>query len=113
MEHDPENACLRFDRGGYRQKSHHALAHRTGSHSMIHRPTRRDIVTATALLAAAGGCSPPRAAPARDAPPKFSGVDAILRAATSAGEIPGVVAMAATREGIVYEGVFGKRQLPD
>ena len=80
---------------------------------MIHHPSRRDIVKATAMLAAAGACGRPRAAHARDAPVKFSAVDAVLRAATSAGEIPGVVAMAATDEGIVYEGVFGRRRLPD
>src|SRR5262249_44652044 len=34
-------------------------------------------------------------------------------AATSAGELPGVVALAATDNGIAYEGVFGRRRLPD
>ena len=38
-------------------------------------------------------------------------VDALLRRATDAGEVPGVVAMAAHRDGTMYEGAFGKRLL--
>ena len=37
----------------------------------------------------------------------------MLRAATSAGEVPGVVALAATDNGILYEGIFGRRRLGD
>ena len=40
-------------------------------------------------------------------------VDRVLREAIERGEVPGVVAMAATREGPVYQGAFGKRALPD
>ena len=40
-------------------------------------------------------------------------VDQLLKAATDRGNVPGVVAMAATREGPVYQGAFGKRALPD
>jgi len=69
---------------------------------MIHRPSRRDVVTATAKVAAIGavGLGPP--AIARAQPPRRPGagaasrIDAMLRAATSAGEVPGVVALAAT-----------------
>ena len=35
----------------------------------------------------------------------------MLRDATTAEELPGVVALAATHKGIVYEGVFGRRRL--
>jgi len=42
----------------------------------------------------------------------FSQADQVLREAAEAGEVPGVVAMAATRDGPVYEGAFGKRALP-
>jgi CubicO group peptidase (beta-lactamase class C family) len=42
-----------------------------------------------------------------------SKIDMILRAATSAGEVPGVVALAATDNGILYEGHFGRRRLGD
>ncbi|MCK8785157.1 beta-lactamase family protein [Roseomonas sp. NAR14] len=37
--------------------------------------------------------------------------DAVLRAAVEAGEVPGVVAMAATRDGVLYQGAFGRRGL--
>jgi methyl acetate hydrolase len=40
-------------------------------------------------------------------------VDQVLKAATDRGDVPSVVAMAATREGPVYRGAFGKRALPD
>ena len=40
-------------------------------------------------------------------------VDEALRAATDRGDVPGVVAMAATRDGPVYQGAFGRRALPD
>ena len=36
--------------------------------------------------------------------------DAILKAATDAGDVPGVVAMATNRSGTIYEGGFGTRQ---
>ena len=39
------------------------------------------------------------------------GIDAVLRRAVDAGEVPGVVAMAATGKGIFYEGAFGLRDL--
>jgi methyl acetate hydrolase len=40
-------------------------------------------------------------------------VDRVLKAAADRGDVPGVVGMAATREGPVYEGAFGRRALPD
>jgi len=40
-----------------------------------------------------------------------SGIDAVLRAAAEAGRVPGVVAVAANDDGIVYEGAFGRRML--
>src|SRR5215469_5651794 len=40
-------------------------------------------------------------------------IDRVLKEATERGDVPGVVAMAATRDGPVYEGAFGKRALPD
>jgi len=43
----------------------------------------------------------------------LSRVDQVLRDAAESGEVPGVVAMAATREGPLYQGAFGKRALPD
>ncbi|HJU20273.1 MAG TPA: serine hydrolase domain-containing protein [Stellaceae bacterium] len=40
-------------------------------------------------------------------------IDGVLQAATERGDVPGVVAMAARREGVIYEGAFGRRALPD
>ena len=86
---------------------------------MIHRPSRRDMVKTTAGLAAAGSlglryATRARAqAPTSPKPGTFSQIDSTLRAATSAGEVPGVVALAATDHGMLYEGIFGKRRLGD
>ncbi len=38
-------------------------------------------------------------------------IDGMLRAATAAGRVPGVVAVVGRRAGTVYEGAFGKRSL--
>jgi len=38
-------------------------------------------------------------------------IDAALRAAVDAGDVPGVVAVATDRNGVIYEGAFGKRVL--
>jgi len=40
-------------------------------------------------------------------------IDATLSQAVEAGTVPGVVAMAATADGPVYEGAFGVRRLGD
>ena len=40
-------------------------------------------------------------------------IDRVLRAACDAGRVPGVVALAANRGGITYQGAFGRRGLPD
>ena len=45
--------------------------------------------------------------------PQRTGIDEVLRTATDRGDVPGVVAMAATRGGTCYEGAFGRRALPD
>jgi methyl acetate hydrolase len=44
---------------------------------------------------------------------EFPQIDEVLKAAIDRGDVPGVVAMAATREGPLYQGAFGKRALPD
>jgi dihydrolipoamide dehydrogenase len=73
------------------------------------RHSRREILQATAALAAAAsfGATVGRAAAAKP----HAQVDAVLRRATEAREVPGVVAMAATDKGIFYEGAFGTRDL--
>jgi CubicO group peptidase (beta-lactamase class C family) len=84
---------------------------------MIHRPSRRDIVKTTVRLTAAGSLGLRYATnaraqmPTKPDPKTFSQIDSVFRAATSAGEVPGVVAMAANDHGLLYEGTFGKRRL--
>ena len=40
-----------------------------------------------------------------------SDIDAVLRGAVAAGEAPGVVALAASDRGVLYEGAFGQRDI--
>ncbi len=40
-----------------------------------------------------------------------TGVDQVLERAVAAGEVPGVVALAADHQGVVYEGAFGQREI--
>src|SRR6266446_904017 len=77
---------------------------------MTRRPhTRREILkTAAALTAVASfGATVGRTAPRQPHPQ----IDAVLRQAAEAKEVPGVVAVAATDKGILYEGAFGTRDL--
>jgi CubicO group peptidase (beta-lactamase class C family) len=84
---------------------------------MTYQSTRRGIVTATAKVAAAGCISAAANTLARaglqttQAARELPHIDSLLRTAVSAGELPGVVALAAGESGIVYEGVFGWRRL--
>jgi methyl acetate hydrolase len=43
----------------------------------------------------------------------FSQVDEVLGSAIDRGDVPGVVAMAAVRDRVVYQGAFGRRALSD
>ena len=40
-------------------------------------------------------------------------LDEVLKAATDRGDVPGIVAMATNRDGLLYVGAFGRRALPD
>ena len=42
-----------------------------------------------------------------------SSIDRVLEAAVERGDVPGIVAMAADRDGVIYQGAFGRRALPD
>jgi methyl acetate hydrolase len=44
---------------------------------------------------------------------EFSHVDEVLGSAIDRGDVPGVVAMAAARDRVVYQGAFGRRALSD
>jgi methyl acetate hydrolase len=76
--------------------------------------SRRDALLRTAGLAAAGAltASPLRsfAAPPRR-PLQREDIDAALQTMVAAGEIPGVVAMAANEAWVVYQGAFGVRSM--
>jgi methyl acetate hydrolase len=77
--------------------------------------TRRDLLKSTAAVAAAFpfanmGITPSFAAEGAKKS-ALTGIDEALREAADAKEIPGVVAVAATPDGILYEGAFGKRDL--
>src|SRR6516165_10601895 len=73
------------------------------------RHSRREILKGAAALTAAAsfGATVGHAA----APQSHAQIDAVLRRATEAGEVPGVVAVAATDKGVLYEGAFGTRDL--
>jgi len=76
--------------------------------------SRRDALLRTAGLAAASllpaAPLPGITAPLRQ-PVQGGEIDAALRAKVGAGEIPGVVAMAANEQSVVYEGAFGVRNM--
>ncbi len=74
------------------------------------RQTRREILqTAAALGAFASVGATVRRAAAQGQP--HAQIDAILRRAADAGDVPGVVAAAATDKGVLYQGAFGKSDL--
>jgi methyl acetate hydrolase len=75
--------------------------------------SRRDILKASAALTAAasvGGVVSGAFGQDRTGTPAAQ-IDTVLRRAAEAREVPGVVAMAATDKGILYEGAFGTRDL--
>jgi CubicO group peptidase (beta-lactamase class C family) len=84
---------------------------------MIYRPSRRDFVKTAVRLTAAGALDVQTAlAHTKESVlsvATISKIDSMLRAGTSTGEVPGVVALAATDDSIVYEGNFGRRRLSD
>jgi methyl acetate hydrolase len=79
---------------------------------MSNKPRRRDVLkTASAVL---GAASLPtmrwtHASAATGSKLQLATVDQALRSAVEAGSVPGIVAVAATDKGMVYEGAFGRR----
>jgi methyl acetate hydrolase len=74
--------------------------------------SRRDVLKGTAAIAAAaavGHALPTRRAHAQAG--RGGRIDALLKQAVDARDVPGVVAMAATDKGVLYEGTFGPRAL--
>ena len=90
---------------------------RAASRQRQRQPNRRDFLRSAGGLAsvgsflAAGNCDARRAAATEILSPPFAQIDAALREATLAKLVPGVVAMAASDGGVIYEGAFGSRQL--
>lgn len=86
---------------------------------MTGQNSRREIIKRAAQAVAAGALSVDRtrAASAYEQSAQSAGtagkIDALLRAAVDAGDLPGVVALAADDTGLVYDGAFGRRRLPD
>src|SRR5262249_44219442 len=77
--------------------------------------TRRDLLKTGAATAAGSsfakyGITPSWSAAGakKDA---LNAVDEVLRQAAEAKQVPGVVAVAANSDGVIYEGAFGKRDL--
>ena len=70
--------------------------------------SRRDVLKGAAAIAAVGAARPRRAHAQAG---RGAGIDSLLKRAVDAREVPGVVAMAATDKGLLYEGAFGPRAL--
>jgi CubicO group peptidase (beta-lactamase class C family) len=70
---------------------------------------RRDLLRAAGWLTAADLMG--AAGEAFAAPPSLIAIDAAFRDATRTRQVPGIVAMAATDSGVMYDGVFGSRHL--
>jgi methyl acetate hydrolase len=83
---------------------------------MTRHASRRDILKTTATLAAAGALAASRGGSVRareamaPATSAFHHIDTALHTATTSGELPGIVVMAANDSGLVYEGTFGERR---
>jgi methyl acetate hydrolase len=78
---------------------------------MIRRqPTRRHILKSAAALTATASIGGYIARAAAQGP-QTSQIDAVLRRAVDAKEVPGVVAMAVNDRGVIYEGAYGTRNL--
>src|SRR6266481_5501912 len=76
-------------------------------------PSRRDLLKGAAAITAATavGKITPHRAHAQTAPASRAKIDAVLKQAVDAKEVPGVVAMVATDKGLFYENAFGVREL--
>jgi methyl acetate hydrolase len=76
--------------------------------------SRRDLLKGAVIItaaAAAGAVASPGRAAAQSAMPARARIDGVLKQAVDAREVPGVVAMAATDKGLLYEGAVGPRAL--
>jgi len=81
-------------------------------------PGRRSLLGAAVGMTAFGSVAASGSMPARGAEADAqgngmprTGIDAVLRRAVDAREVPGVVAMAASDKGVLYEAAFGARDM--
>ena len=72
--------------------------------------SRRDVLKGAAAVAAVAAL-PRRASAQGSVMQSRAAIDSVLRQAVAARDVPGVVAMAATDKGLLYEGAFGPRAL--
>src|SRR5437867_12673049 len=72
--------------------------------------SRRDVLKGAAAVAAVATL-PRRARAQGSVMPARTVIDGVLKQAVDARDVPGVVAMAATDKGVLYEGAFGPRAL--
>src|SRR5262249_31622839 len=108
--HEGQNRVTRRDENAGLRYAGFGRVMRRGREAMTEQPSRREVlITATALTAAGAmvGAAPLGGHGARNGAP----IDAVLRAAVDAKEVPGVVAMATTDKSVIYEGAFGTRDL--
>ena len=73
--------------------------------------SRRDVLKGAVAIAAAASVVTTSARRATAQGSAKAQIDGVLRQAVDAREVPGVVAMAATDKGVLYEGAFGLRAL--
>ena len=73
--------------------------------------SRRDVLKGAAAIAVAASVGTTGARRATAQGSARAQIDGVLRQAVDAKEVPGVVAMAATDKGVLYEGAFGLRAL--
>jgi methyl acetate hydrolase len=73
--------------------------------------SRRDVLKGAVAIAAAASVGTTSARRATAQGSAKAQIDGVLRQAVDAKEVPGVVAMAATDKGVLYEGAFGLRVL--
>jgi len=74
-------------------------------------PDRRSLLGAAAGLAAFGSVAASSPTPAHASGTSTTMIDAVLRQAVDAKDVPGVVAMAASDKGVFYQAAFGTRDL--
>src|SRR6266481_3856675 len=95
-----------------RNRGPHANMEEQAMTSIPH--SRRDVVKGMAAITAAAAVTTRtfgRAAAQGSAASARARIDGVLRQAVDVKEVPGVVAMAATDTGVLYEGTFGVRAL--